>query len=136
MLCERKAMILICCVALLLSGCSGQQLSEDKKKNVSYTVVEDAEIPETLKNAIEEKKESPFKLSYSDKDELYIVIGYGKQSTGGYSIVVDDLYMTDTNMVFATTLKGSDEKVETEETVSYPYLVVKTEYIDCEIVYE
>ena len=64
------------------------------------------------------------------------MVGYGKQSSGGYSIVVDDLYMTDTNIVIATTLKGPEQASSGQETPSYPYLVVKTEYVDRQIIYE
>ena len=54
----------------------------------------DDEIPEELKTIIDQKKTGEFKLTYADQDELYIVVGYGKQLTGGYSIQFPDVYLT------------------------------------------
>lgn len=42
---------------------------------------------------------------------LYLVVGYGRQPTGGYSIIVDELYTTENTIVFATTLTGREKKI-------------------------
>jgi len=133
----KKIMILFMAVSvLMLTSCKTGKITEDKVKDIDYTVVTDADIPDTLRNAIEEKKEESFKLSYSDGEALYIAVGYGRQQSGGYSITVDDLYLTSNNIVFATTLNGPGKEASGTDTPSYPYLIVKTEYMDCEIVYE
>ena len=126
-------MILIC---MQFAGCGTDKLSDKKVKDIDYTVVAEDEIPEILKNAIEEKKKEPFKLSYTDNEELYIVVGYGEQMSGGFSIVVDELYLSDNAIVFGTTLKGPEGETEIKETPTYPYMVVKMEKIDYEIIYE
>lgn len=130
------SLVLMILVVNCISACSVDSISDKKVSQVDYTVVADEDLPETLKTAIEEKKSGPFKLSYIDQGEMYIAVGYGEQQSGGYSIVVDDLYMTESNMVIATTLTGPEEEVKGQGTPSYPYLVVKTEYVDCQIIYE
>lgn len=57
---------------------------------------------------IAEKGTEPFKLTYSDNQNLYISIGYGEQKTGGYSIAVDALYLTDDAIYVSTSLLGPD----------------------------
>lgn len=133
-----KKIILLLTITMILAmaACSNKAISDEKVKDVDYTVVAEADIPDTLRNAIEEKKEEPFKLSYSDGESLYIAVGYGRQSSGGYSIVVDELYMTDSNIVYATTLTGPDNNSVITDKPSFPYMVVKTEYTDCEVIYE
>lgn len=136
MRCKRITAVLCISVLLFLTACGAQSVSDKKVQDIDYTVVTDADVPDTLRNAIEEKKEEPFKLSYSDGAELYIVIGYGKQPSGGFSIVVDDLYLTESNILFATTLKGPEKEAESAEAPTYPYLIVKMEYMDKEILYK
>ena len=55
----------------------------------------------------EERKAENFKLTYSDKQYLYICIGYGEQETGGYSIAVNELYLTD-NAIYAVSYTHLD----------------------------
>lgn len=133
---KRITAVLIILAMALTSACSSKAVSDEKVKDIDYTVVAEADIPETLRNAIEERKEEPFKLSYSDGEALYIAVGYGRQSSGGYSIVVDELYMTESNIVYATTLTGPDGNAVSTDKPSFPYMVVKTEYTDCEVIYK
>ena len=39
----------------------------------------------------EEKKEKEFQMAYQRGDEMYLIKGYGRQMSGGYSIQVTDL---------------------------------------------
>ncbi len=133
---RRCTVTVIFAAVLLLSACGMKKTSEEKVQDVEFTVVGDEEIPETLKNAIEEKKKGAFKLSYADNNDLYLVAGYGEQPTGGYSIVVDELYTTDSTIVFATTLKGPEEAENIQNFITYPYIVVKMEYLDYEVIYK
>lgn len=128
--------ILLIFAGVTCTGCSVEKISDKKVKDVDYTIVTEAEIPQTLMTSIEERKSAPFKLSYSDNKELYIVVGYGEQPSGGYSIVVDELYLTENTIVFATTLEGADKQQEMEVNPTYPYIVVKMEYIDYEVIYK
>jgi len=119
-----------------LFGCRTKDTEIKKLRDLEFTVVEDADLPGELKEIIDEKKEEPFKLSYSNKDNLYIVVGYGKQNSGGYSISVDELYLTDNAIYIDTNLIGPSQEDFVSQGVTYPYVVVKLEYLDERVVFE
>lgn len=129
----KKWIISILCVLLSawLAGCGQTQpTQEEKLRDLEFTVVATAEQPETLQEVIEEKKAEGFQICYTKGDYLYLAIGYGVQSTGGYSISVNTVYETENTIVVDTTLIGPEAQ-ETAETVeSYPYVVIKIENID------
>lgn len=128
-------MLLFAC-ALLLGGCT--LLSEEKIKlrDLEFTVLGEEKIPEQLAAIIEEKKKEPFQITYTDNANLYICIGYGEQETGGYSIAVNELYLTDTNIVVNTSLLGPEAPSQENKTPSSPYIVIKTEYLEQTVTFE
>lgn len=132
-----KALILIGILSMsfLLSACKTEKTEMKKIKDVDFTVVEEADIPKELKEIIEEKKAEPFKLSYSNTDYLYIATGYGEQPTGGYSIVVNDLYLTKNAIYFDSNLLGPPKDEMVTQALTYPYIVVKMELIDKSVVF-
>ena len=93
-------------------------------------------MPEELKEMIEERKVEPFKLTYSDNEYLYICVGYGEQETGGYSITVDELYLTDSAIYAQTTLLGPEASDKGNKVASYPVIVIKTELLDQTVICE
>jgi len=127
--------ILLACV-LFVTGCT--LLSEEKIKlrDLDFTVLSEEKIPEQLKGIIEEKKGSAFQITYTDNANLYICIGYGEQATGGYSIAVNELYLTDANIVVSTSLLGPDASEKSNKTPSYPYIVIKTEFLEQTVTFE
>jgi hypothetical protein len=134
-----KAIVLLFTIMLIIigfAGCKQQDTDIKKIKDLEFTVVEDADLPGELKEIIDEKKEEPFKLSYSNKDNLYIAVGYGKQNSGGYSISVDELYLTSNAIYFNTNLIGPSQKDVVTQGVTYPYVVVKLEFREERIVFE
>lgn len=122
-------------ISLMIAGCSSNETDVKKIRDLEFTVVEDADVPEQLMEVINEKKQQPFKISYSNDDYLYIVVGYGEQPTGGYSISVDDLFLTSNAVYIDTNLIGPSEKEYVTNTITYPYVVVKTEFIDKTVVF-
>ena len=125
----KKRIKIICLLAaamFLLSGC-GSGGGEEKVRDLDFTVVEDKSIPQELAKLIEEKKLNEFRLTYTDDDSLYLVTGFGEQETGGYSISVNDCYLTETSIVFDTSLLGPSKEETVQQKPSYPYIVVKTE---------
>lgn len=138
---NRKVMLvagLLCWVFVvrMLTGCSVEKEEQDKVRDLEFTVVGEADLPEELKNLITEKKAAPFKLTYSNDQGLYIVVGYGEQATGGYSIEVGDLYLTENAIVIDTELKGPEKGEQTGVEKSYPYIVVKTEYLEEPVIFQ
>ncbi|HHU75138.1 MAG TPA: protease complex subunit PrcB family protein [Clostridiales bacterium] len=129
-------LITVLITAFAIMGCKNEEDEIKKLKDLEFTVVEDADVPGELMEIINEKKENPFRLSYSNKDYLYIVVGYGKQNSGGYSITVEDLYLTKNAIYIDTNLIGPSKDDLVTQGVTYPYIVVKTEFMDMKIVFE
>ena len=124
----RKAGLVCIMAALCLLLCFFCSCSREEDQAVSeleYTVVPEEELPEELKTIIDEKKTGEFKLTYVDGEYLYIVVGYGKQTTGGYSIQIPRVYLTEDSIVFESQLMGPGE--DARANISYPYAVIKTE---------
>ncbi len=117
----------------LTMGCSKEKEEYTKTGDVEFTVVEEADLPEELMNAIKEKKQEPFRLTYLAEDALYLAQGYGEQPSGGYSIAVEELFQAAEGICFKTTLIGpaADEKVTT--AVTHPYIVVKLQRMETEV---
>ena len=69
--------VILLAVTLSVTGCT--LLSEEKIKlrDLDFTVLGEEKIPEQLKTIIEEKKKTPFQITYTDNANLYICIGYG-----------------------------------------------------------
>lgn len=129
-------LLTIIIMVTFLAGCKTENTDIKKIKDLDFTVVEDADLPGELKEIIDEKKEEPFKLSYSNKDNLYIVVGYGKQDSGGYSITADELYLTKNAIYFDTNLVGPSQNDMVSQGVTYPYIVVKLEFREERVVFE
>ncbi|MEY8391632.1 protease complex subunit PrcB family protein [Lachnospiraceae bacterium 45-W7] len=126
---------LLLCI-IFLAGCGLEETDSQKLEDLSYAILEEKEIPQEFLSVIEEKKEEIFKLTYTDKENLYIAVGYGAQQTGGYSISVNQCYLTKNAIYFDTTLIGPSKGEQVSEAKSYPYLVIKTKYSEKSVVFE
>ena len=105
-------------------------------RDLEFTITKTEELPEELQKMLEEKKEENFSFTYSDNEYLYIAKGYGIQETGGYSVSVDDCYLTKTNIVVKTRLHGPAVGEDVAKTPSYPNIVLKMELCDREVIFE
>lgn len=114
---------------LTLMGCEMDGKEEDKLRDLDFTVVGENEQPDALKDIINEKKAGTFQISYTIGEELYIAVGYGEQSGGGYSITVNELYETPETLVIDTTLIGPGSAENVTDNATSPYIVIKTENI-------
>lgn len=123
------------CVILMM-GCSVRTLETEKVRDLDYELVEEADVPEEMRGLIDERKGEPFNFTYADKGELFIARGYGKQKTEGYEIQVTEFYESENAVVLKTTFLGSEPGEHTEDGPSYPYLVIRTEYSDKDVVIE
>lgn len=127
--------ILLVCI-WILAGCSLSSQERVKLRDLDFTVLGEEKIPEQLKTIIEEKKNTAFEITYTDNENLYICIGYGEQETGGYSIAVDELYLTDTDIVVSASLLGPEAAQKDNKTPTYPYIVIRTEYLEQTVTFE
>lgn len=132
--------VLACLTVIMLSvnlfACGMEKTATKKLKDVEFTVIDQSEIPQELLSTMEEKKKEGFKLTYADENNLYLAVGYGEQKTGGYSIAVDECYLTENAIYFGTTLTGPEKGEKINQVSSYPCIVVKMESIDEPVVFE
>ncbi|MDD7389234.1 MAG: protease complex subunit PrcB family protein [Lachnospiraceae bacterium] len=135
-----KALVLLAIViacGFVFWAC-GSDSRPEKTGDVSYTVVPDDEVPEELMKLIDERKESEFRLSFSEGENLYLVVGYGRQETGGYSIQIKDLYLAGDVLYMDTELLGPlpEETADAKDSTAAPWLVVKMQQMDKTIYFE
>lgn len=117
-------------------GVELEKQSPKKLKSLDFTVLAPEEMPEELLNVLEEKKTSPFKVTYKDEGYLYICEGYGEQKSSGYSIAVKDLYLTGKCSVCGYGIAGTGNAEKTESLVTCPYIVLKLEDPGLSVVFE
>lgn len=129
-------LILLGLVLCLLCGCKVTNMKSEEKKPLDYTVVDEADIPPAIASLIESKKQEEFQITYQDGEYLYLLRGYGRQKTGGYSIQVEELSLFAESIFFATSLIGPGKEEEPSLEPSYPYIVVKLEYREAPVQFD
>ena len=85
---------------------------------------------------VEEEKEEPMKITFSDKGYLYIVHSYGAQETSGYSIRVTEAYEAAEGIVFCTELIGPGKEEPVLQVETYPYIVVKLKDLGLDVLFQ
>lgn len=128
--------IFLAMVLLLQTGCTFSSEEKLKLRDLEFTILGEEKIPAELKTILEEKKAEPFQITYTDNENLYLCIGYGQQETGGYSIAVEELYLTDSNICVNTSLLGPDSSERSNKTPSFPLIVIKTEFLEQTVLFE
>lgn len=131
-----RLMVVSMVMILLITGCEMMSMERVKLRDLEFVILSEEVLSEELKPIIDERKTEPFKLTYSDADALYICVGYGAQKGGGYSITVDELYLTEDAIYVETTLLGPDEGKSSKDVTSYPYIVIRTEALEENVVVE
>ena len=124
------AALLMITVLVTLFGCGIEKTDGNRLQDL------EDEIPKELAEKIEEKKSADFKLTYENDKYLYIVRGYGEQETGGYSIQILDLYLTQNAVVLHTNLKGPSKDEVKNAAPSYPYIVIRIEHTDKNVIFQ
>lgn len=121
---------------LLLSGCNVKKDDGEKVRDLEFTVVGEADAPQQLQTILAEKRTQPFKITFTDEQNLYIVVGYGPQQTGGYSIQVEELYLTDNAIVLDTELLGPEKEETVAPETSYPFIIIRTELLENPVIFK
>lgn len=126
------------CVFLLvvLLGCQCEKTEEKKIKDLDYTICDESKLPTELTELIKDKRKEPFKLTYRTKDYLYIVVGYGAQDRTDLNVVMEELYLTENAIFVDTDMTSVENKTLEENKVTYPWIAVKCELYDLEVVFK
>lgn len=126
-------------IALLAMGIVGCGLIQNKSKEgkaLDYTVMKGEDYPPEISKLIDAKKQEEFQMSYLCEGELYILKGYGVQSTGGYSIRVEYVKEIGDQIHIRTELVGPDSTEAARQAISNPYLVVKVDASDKPVIFD
>ena len=119
---RKLASVMLCvCLLMLCQGCSVKKMNTEKIRDVEITVLEEEKIPEEFLTQIEEKKSGPFKITYADS---------------GYIIEVKECYETENAIYIHTNLIGPSKEEKIVEAKTFPYVAVKMQFIDKNVVFE
>lgn len=118
--------------AVLICGCKKVEKTEEYVE-IGYQILEDDEIPEKMREKIEQQKREPFQITFEEEGVLYIGQGYGEKSMKGYEIMIDRCNISEHFVYFHTTLYGPKKAGEKEKT--YPYIVVGIECVSKHVVF-
>ncbi len=130
------AVYFLCFHLLLLLFCSACSKADtpEKIKDIDFTVCDESRLPKELLEIIEEKKEVPFRLSYTTGSYMYIVVGYGEQNRNNLSVTVSDLFLGEDSIYVSTSLISDSQQIDAD-AVTYPYIALKCEKYEMPIVY-
>lgn len=126
-------LIVMCCS---LWECSIEKVRAKDGVKPEYTVMKEEDFPDKVRELVEQNREKEFQMTYQDNGFLYLMKGYGKQETGGYSIQVQDLSLWDNAIHLETMLLGPEEGEELTGEPSFPCLVIKMKYREEPVIFE
>lgn len=119
-----------------LTGCRIEETDEKKIKDLDYTICDESKLPDALVELIREKRKEPFKLTYRTKDYLYIVVGYGAQDRTDLNVTMSELYLTKNAIFVDTDLITVDGTTLEDNLVAYPWIAVKCELYDVQVIFQ
>ena len=122
------------CVVLL--GCKIENSEDKKVQDLDFTVLKEREVPQDILDMIAEKKQEAFQFTKTSGPYTYLVVGYGKQNTSGYSIQVEDVYLGENAIYVKTALLGPKKDEAVSEVETFPYVVVKIEARDETVIFK
>lgn len=122
--------------ALFETGCGITRTESEERKSVEYTVLGADAIPPEVEEVIGRQQGEDFRMTYKSGGYLYLLRGYGTQKSGGYSVQVEEVSVSDTALYFRTRLLGPTSREEQKGEGSDPWLVVKTEDPGVPVVFE
>lgn len=134
-----RSMVLLLLIVVLAGsiwGCGRMRQKKEKEHGVEYTVLGEDQIPDEIRKVVDVKKQEEFQMTYQEEDMLYLLQGYGIQSSGRYSIRVEKVSENDTELHVKTKLIGPKGKDGGTEGISCPYLVIKVENRHKKVVFD
>lgn len=127
--------ILLPVVCTSLSACSVEKVEERKEQDLAYTMVEQEEVPEKLKEQIKKRQKEVFGLTFLDKGVLYAARGFGKKESDGYHTEIAACYESGNTIYVEAELHGPKKGEKIQKKSTYPYVVIKMEYSEKQVVF-
>lgn len=122
---------------ICLGSCGVIEEKDDKKiGDVEFDIISEENLPKEVKELVEKGKNQSFKTTYTDGGNLYIIAGYGKQQTGGYSIAVEELHETNNSIYVKLKFMGPSKNEEVTQEFSYPYIVIRMQNTGKSVVFK
>ena len=122
---------IILCV--ILTGCIKKD-ERGQKQKVVYVVCRRSVIPVQLGKLIDEQKREAFHFTYTTGGFTYYVIGYGRQPGSGYKIKVREFSADRTHIYIDTILTGVTKEHQ-KHGKSYPYIVLKSQFYEKNVIF-
>lgn len=98
---------------MILSGCAVQYAEESRIADIEYEVIERAsEVPDAVADMISRQGGSPYMLTFSDGETLYIARGYGSDHLPGCTVTAEEVYETEHAVCIRTRISGRDRREE------------------------
>ena len=120
-----------------VQGCEFRIVEEEpEKREVEFVIVSEECLPKEVLQLIENRKKETMKLTYVDENSRYIIIGYGEQKTGGYSIYIKEFYAVENALYVDTCLMGPKGENRSKECPSYPVIVLQTSELGLPVVFK
>ena len=130
-------LVVLLVLGMQIQGCEFKIIpKEQERREVEFVIVSEDCISKEMQTLIESRKEEEMKLTYVDGENRYIIIGYGKQNTGGYSIYIKDLYATENALYVDTCLLGPKKGGKPKEIPSYPVIVLQISEMGLPVVFK
>lgn len=132
-----KKRFFICVVifaACSMVGCRSIKKTKEGHVPVKYEMVEEADIPDDMREEIAQKKENPFQIVYREPEALYVGEGYGKQECSGYCVEWVECAAAEEALYIETTLHGPGGEGAVCEN-EYAYSVIKVEETGKQVIF-
>lgn len=126
--------LLVLMLAIVVTSACGYEKSKNKSKRHGLYCCGRKWNAKRSEGDNWKRKDKEFQVTYSNNEYTYIIIGYGRQQYEGYSIKVKEMYESDNAIYIKTQFNGPKEYTN-EENVTYPVIVVKTEYSDKSVIF-
>ena len=136
MICLKRAVIIFLICGVILNTACGREYDREKQNDIEYTIVSEEEMPQEIRQLIQESEKESFRKTYADKDYLYIIVGYGAQPTNSYSTEVEKLYESSNAKYVTTMLKGPSKTEKVLEVETYPVITIKIPYEEKPVVFQ
>lgn len=129
-------LVVLIVLGMQIQGCKFKIIpQEQERREVEFVIVSEECLPKEVVTLIENRKEEEMKLTYVDGEDRYIIIGYGKQNTGGYSIYIKELYATENALYIDTCLLGPSKESKPKNIPSYPVIVLQISEMGLPVVF-